>query len=117
MRGERAKKSQRMDGWLMLSILVHGSMPKVQNSEHFPLPSETERNAGESMLMMWLLARPRPDKGPSIEDVFKNLGIFDPHLVRILTRPLVLNSRNLPYHVCFWANPPLVRRTSFTIGP
>ena len=43
-----------MDGCL----LVHGSMPKVQNSEHFPLSSETEKNAGESMLMMWLLARP-----------------------------------------------------------
>ena len=35
---------------------ARGPMPKVQNSEHFPLPSETEKNAGESMLMMWLLA-------------------------------------------------------------
>ena len=43
-----------------------------------PFSSETEKNAGESMLMMWLLARPRPDKGPSMEDVLKNFGIFYP---------------------------------------
>ena len=27
-------------------------------------------------------------------------------LVRIMARSIVLNSRNLPYYVCFWATPP-----------
>ena len=48
----------------------------------------------------------------------QNFGFSDPSpLVRILTRYIVLNPHNLPYYVCFWANPPppLVR-TSFMNG-
>ena len=47
-------------------------------------------------------------RGPSIKDVRKIFGIFDPlpPLVRILIRPIRVNSRNLPYYVCFWASPP-----------
>ena len=47
-------------------------------------------------------------KGPSIYDVRKLLGFFDPSplLVRIWDWSTVLNSRNLPYYIFFWANPP-----------
>ena len=44
-------------------------------------------------------------KVSSIYDVRKIVGIYDPlHLVRICST--VLNSRNLPYYIFFWANPP-----------
>ena len=36
-------------------------MPKEQNSEHFPLPSETEKNAGGKHVND-VAARPKPDK-------------------------------------------------------
>ena len=51
---------------------------------------------------------------PSVKEVRKIFGIMDPlpPLVRILVSSLVLNPCNLPYYVCFWANPPSVR-TSF----
>ena len=48
------------------------------------------------------------------------LGFWTPSppLVRILARSIRVNPRNLPYYVCFWANPPppLVW-TSFMYGP
>ena len=45
-------------------------------------------------------------KGPSIYDVRKILGFFYPSpLVRIWDWSTVLNSRNLPYYIFFWANP------------
>ena len=51
-------------------------------------------------------------KGPYIKDVRKIFWILDPllPLVRILPRSIVVNLRNLPYYVCFWATPlpPLV---------
>ena len=47
-------------------------------------------------------------EGPSTYDVRKILGFFDPlpPLVRIWDWSTVLNSRNLPYYIFFWANPP-----------
>jgi len=45
-------------------------------------------------------------KGPFIKDVRKMFGILDPSpLVRTLARSIRVNPRNLPYYVCFWANP------------
>ena len=46
-------------------------------------------------------------KGPYIKDVRKIFWILDPllPLVRILPRSIVVNLRNLPYYVCFWATP------------
>ena len=41
-------------------------------------------------------------KGPSINDVSKIFRVFGP----ISPSLSVTNSRNLPYYVCFWANPP-----------
>ena len=38
-------------------------------------------------------------------DVCKIFGIFDPPLVCILDQLIVLNSRNLPYYICFWGTP------------
>ena len=40
-------------------------------------------------------------KGPYIKDVRKIFGILD--LVRIFTRSIRVNPRNLPYYVSFWA--------------
>ena len=47
-------------------------------------------------------------KGASIYDVRKIFGILDPlpSLVRIWNWSTLLNSRNLPYYIFFWANPP-----------
>ena len=47
-------------------------------------------------------------KGPSIYDVRKILGFFEhlPPLVSNWDWSTVLNSRNLPYYIFFWANPP-----------
>ena len=41
-------------------------------------------------------------------DVRKIFGILDPlpPLIRVLARSIRVNPRNLPYYVCFWANPP-----------
>ena len=65
----------------------------------------------------WTVVRPSHPWGPCIKDIRKIFGIFDPNpLVRTLTTPIVLYSRNLPYYVCFWASPPLVR-TSFMNAP
>ena len=49
----------------------------------------------------------QPAKGPFIKDVGKIFGILYhlPLLVRILVSSQVLNPRNLPHYVCFWANP------------
>ena len=45
-------------------------------------------------------------KGASINDVHNIFGIFDPlPLVHILAGSIKLKSHNLPYYVCFWANP------------
>ena len=46
-------------------------------------------------------------KGASIYDVRKIFGILDP-LPRRPCLHLGLNSRNLPYYIFFWANPPLM---------
>ena len=50
-------------------------------------------------------------KGASIYDVCKIFGICwpPPPLVRIWDWCTELNSRNLPYYIFFWANPPSVR--------
>ena len=46
-------------------------------------------------------------KGPFIRTSAKFLGFWTPSpLVRILARSIRVNPRNLPYYVCFWANPP-----------
>ena len=49
----------------------------------------------------------------------KILGFLTPSpLIRIWWWSTVLNPRNLPYYVCFWATPsPLPVRTSFVYGP
>ena len=44
--------------------------------------------------------------GSYLNDVYTIFGIMDPlPLVCIQARSLVLNPRNLPYHVCIWAAP------------
>ena len=42
-----------------------------------------------------------------MKDVRKIWGIFEPlpPLVRIVAKSIVVNTRNLPYYVCFWATP------------
>ena len=57
--------------------------------------------------------------GENMKDVRQILWIFDPlPLVCICSRSTVLNPRNLPYYVCFWATPsPLSVGAFFMYGP
>ena len=73
--GRKSKKIAE-DGWMPIGPRLHAK--STEFGAFSPFRTRQRRMRGESMLMMWLLARPRPDKGPSMEDVLKNFGIFLP---------------------------------------
>ena len=72
-----------------------------------PPPHSSFIDAARQSEFPWREREGEGRKGPSIYDVRKILGFFDPSpLVRIWDWSTVLNSRNLPYYIFFWANPP-----------
>ena len=96
-------------------MLVWFSMGSVSKS--FPAWADLERGWDKSGWDVTYLKGPMKGTNPSVKEVRKIFGIMDPlpPLVRILVSSLVLNPCNLPYYVCFWANPLL--RTFFVNGP
>ena len=70
---------------------------------------QKSRKKTNLFLLMISMQKQISPMGPSIKYVRKIFGIFDPlpPLVRILARFVRLNSRNLPYYICFWVSSPL----------